>query len=305
MTFSVKGTYPVALASLRTPYIQRRSPNSGLYLANMKGYMMSEYLLQVGKKGFDRLKFINDVFGEHSKNFLIRAGITEGKRVLEVGCGTGSMTTWLAKQVGMNGQVIAVDASEEQLEIARKAAEKSGFTNIEFIWSTIEALDLRSDFIDLAYSRLLLMHLRDPERVLVSINKYLKPGGVIACEEPHAGSLTTTPRNEHIERFNELFIQLGKLQGFDFNIGDKLYSILKSAGYSQLHAVFVQPVISMAEAIDFVLMAAAELSPVAVKSGMVSEKDVKKMLLDLQNSRSEEDSYYTFPRQAQIFGYKR
>ena len=70
------------------------------------------------------------------------------------------------------------------------------------------------------------MHLRDPERVLDEVNKYLKPGGVIACEEPHAGSLTTTPRNEHIERFNELFIQLGKLQGFDFNIGDKLYSIL-------------------------------------------------------------------------------
>ncbi len=264
---------------------------------------MGEYVLQVGEKGFDRLKFINDVFSEHSKNFLIRAGITQGKRVLEVGCGTGSMTTWLAKQVGMNGQVIAVDASEEQLEIARKAAEKSGFTNIEFIWSTIEALDLPDDFVDLAYSRLLLMHLMDPKRVLININKYLKPGGVIACEETHAGSVTTTPRNEHIERFNELFIQLGKLQGFDFNIGDRLYSILKSTGYSQLHAVFVQPVISMAEAMHFVLMAASEIAPVAVKSGIVGEEDVKQMLLDLQNSEPERDSYYTFPRQAQIFGY--
>ena len=48
------------------------------------------------------------------------------EKELEVGRGTGSMTTWLAEQVGVNGQVIAVDASEEQLEIARKAAEKSG-----------------------------------------------------------------------------------------------------------------------------------------------------------------------------------
>ena len=34
---------------------------------------MNEYVLSVGKKGFDRLKFLNDVFGEHSRNFLVRA----------------------------------------------------------------------------------------------------------------------------------------------------------------------------------------------------------------------------------------
>ncbi len=84
---------------------------------------MSEYVLQVGKKGFDRLKFINDVFGEHSRNFLIRAGLREGSRILEIGCGTGSMTTWLAKTVGKNGRVIAVDASEKQIEIARNLSK--------------------------------------------------------------------------------------------------------------------------------------------------------------------------------------
>ncbi len=271
---------------------------------SMKDYMMREYVLEVGKKGFDRLKFINDIFGEYSRNFLIRAGLEKGKRVLEVGCGTGSMTTWLGKQVGVNGRVVAVDASEEQLEIARKAAEKVGAANIEFICSTIEALDLPSDSIDLAYSRLLLMHLNDPKHVLINMKKYLKPGGVMACEEPHAGSLMTMPRNEHIERLNELFIQLGKLQGHDFNIGDNLYSILTSAGYSKLHAVFVQPVISMPEAIDFVLMAVAEVFPVALKAGMVTEKEANRILTDLQDSEFVRGSCYTFPRQAQIFGYK-
>jgi SAM-dependent methyltransferase len=204
----------------------------------------------------------------------------------------------------MNGQVIAIDASEKQLEIARKTAEISGVTNIEFICTTIETLDLQSDFIDLAYSRLLLMHLKDPERVLNNIKNYLKYGGIIACEEPHASSLITTPRHEQIEKFNELFIQLGKLQGLDFNIGDKLFSILKWAGYSDLQGCFIQPVISMSEAIDFVQMGATEIYPFAVKSGIVSEKNANKMLFDLQNSEYKIDSYYTFPRQAQIFGYK-
>ena len=265
---------------------------------------MSEYVLQVGSKGFDRLEFINDVFGEHSRNFLIRAGLGEGCRVLELGCGAGSMTTWLAGMVGRSGKVIAVDASGQQIEIAQKAVEKTGSANVEFICSTVEALDVSHYSIDLAYSRLLLMHIKDPKRVLSGLLQFLRPGGVIACEEPHASSLTTTPRNEHIEKLNDIFIKLGKLQGFDFNIGDKLLLLLKAAGYSDLHACFVQPVISMAEAAKFVLMSATEVAPFAVKYGMVSEIETRQMLHELENSEFEEDSYYTFPRQAQVFGYK-
>ena len=265
---------------------------------------MNEYVLQVGKKGFDRLKFINDVFGEHSRNFLIRTGLREGNRVLELGCGTGSMTTWLGNAVGKSGRVIAVDASEKQIEIARKAVKESGAANVEFVCLTVEALDVPSVSIDLVYSRFLLMHLKDPMYVLTSLQKYLRSGGVIACEEPHTRSLTTMPRNEHIEKLNDIFIELGRLQGFDFDVGDKLLPMLKAAGYSDLHACFIQPVISMAEATAFVLMSATELAPFSVKHGMVSEIETKQMLHELQISEFDEDSYYAFPRQAQVFGYK-
>ena len=86
---------------------------------------MNEYVLQVGEQGFDRLKFLNGIFGEHSRNFLIRAGLKAGASVLELGCGTGSMTAWLAGAVGEAGSVIAVDASKEQIEIAKRAVENS------------------------------------------------------------------------------------------------------------------------------------------------------------------------------------
>jgi SAM-dependent methyltransferase len=265
---------------------------------------MNDYILQVGGKGFDRLKFLNDVFGEHSRNFLLRAGLAEGMRVLEIGCGTGSMTIWLARQVGINGEVIAIDASKEQLEIARTAAEASGITNIQFLCSTIEALDFQSEVIDLAYCRFFLMHVKNPKQILHTIKRNLKPGGVIACEEPHADSLTTTPRHDQIEKFNTLFIQLGQLQGLDFNIGDTLFSILQCAGFADLHGCFIQPVISMAKALDFVIMGAEEMYPFAVKSGLVDEVEAHKMLLEIRNSECLGGSYYTFPRQAQMYGYK-
>lgn len=265
---------------------------------------MSDYVLQVGKKGFDRLNFVNEVFGEHSRSFLARAGLETGSRVLELGCGTGLMTTWLAKTTGESGKVIAVDASEEQIAIARKAVEKAGARNVEFICSTVEALDLPGDSIDLVYSRLLLMHLKSPMQTLKSVRKHLRPGGVIACEEPHSSSMATTPRNEHIHKLNEAFIELGKLQGLDFNIGDRLLPMLSSAGYSNLRACFIQPVISMAAAADFVRMSATEIAPFAVKSGMVSEAETQRVLRELASCKFDVGSYYTFPRQAQVFGYK-
>jgi uncharacterized protein YlaN (UPF0358 family) len=77
-----------------------------------------------------------------------------------------------------------------------------------------------------------------------------------------------------------------------------------SAGYSNIRACFIQPVISMAEAIDFVMMSASEIAPAAMKSGLVSEQDAKQMLTELQNLKYEHDANYTFPRQAQIYGYK-
>jgi len=265
---------------------------------------MCEYVLQVGKKGFNRLRFVNDVFGDYSRNFLIRAGLRDGYSVLELGCGTGSMTTWLAETVGEEGKVIAVDISENQVDIARRAVEGAGARNVEFICSTVEAFEVPNDSIDLIYSRLLLMHLKNPMQVVTRMRKFLRSGGVIACEEPHSSSLTTTPRNEHIERLNDLFIELGKLQGLDFNIGDKLLPMLRAAGYSNLRACFIQPVISMTEAADFVRMGAAEVAPFAVKYGMVSETETQRVLHELETCEFDEDSYYTFPRQAQVFGCK-
>jgi ubiquinone/menaquinone biosynthesis C-methylase UbiE len=262
---------------------------------------MGEYVLEVGKKGFDRLQFINSVFGEHSRDLLRRAGIGKGKRVLEIGCGTGSMTTWLGEQVGAEGRVVAVDASDKQLEIARRIAQETQSTNIEFVCSTVESLELPNDSFDMVYCRLLLMHLKDPSGTLVRMKKCLKPAGVIVCEEPHASSMVTSPRNEPIERLNGLFIRLGTLQGLDFDIGDKLLPLLEAAGYSDVHAYFVQPVIPMADAVDFVLMGAQEIAPVAVKVGLVTEEDAQRTLSELRNSASVPGAYYTFPRQAQVY----
>ena len=90
------------------------------------------YLLSVGTKGKERLDILNELFSETSHRLLLKAGLSKNQTILEIGCGTGEMTCWLAEQIGENGRVYAVDISAEQIDIAKKNAMKKNLHFINF-----------------------------------------------------------------------------------------------------------------------------------------------------------------------------
>ncbi|HEY4159587.1 MAG TPA: methyltransferase domain-containing protein, partial [Polyangiaceae bacterium] len=62
---------------------------------------------------------VSDLQLEGGKRLVERLGLQEGARVLDVGCGTGRLTHWLAERVGTNGAVIGIDPLEERIQLAR------------------------------------------------------------------------------------------------------------------------------------------------------------------------------------------
>lgn len=69
-----------------------------------------------------RLKRLYHLYAPSSQHFMLESGLARGKTVLEIGCGTGHMSIWLARQVGTSGRVIALDCSPAQLAVAKKNA---------------------------------------------------------------------------------------------------------------------------------------------------------------------------------------
>lgn len=95
--------------------------------------------------------------------------------VLELGCGTGSTAIIHAPHVR---HIRAVDISSKMLEIARERAAQADASNIIFEQSTLEALQVTDESIDIVLALSLLHLLEDRQTALAKIYRMLKPGGV-------------------------------------------------------------------------------------------------------------------------------
>ena len=266
---------------------------------------MDDYMMKVGADGAARLDLLDDILGPHSRRFLVDAGLHEGAAVLEVGCGTGNMTRFLAAKVGPLGRVVAVDASEAQLEVARARFTEAGHGHVTFVCARVETLDLPPRSFDLACSRLVLMHLRAPQQAVARMVDLLAPGGVLACEETSASSLMTVPRLPVFHAVNDVLLKVGAATGIDLDIGDRLYQMMVRAGLTPTVARFVQPMLPLHVAKALVLGGAREAMAGVVEAGLVSEEQARATLRELAELPEDDAAYYALPRHAQVAAARR
>jgi ubiquinone/menaquinone biosynthesis C-methylase UbiE len=102
------------------------------------------------------------------------------KKCLEIGCGTGKNTGWLAKHAGY---VTAVDLSEEMLS---KAREKHGSERVDFRQADINAAwNFSEGLYDLVTFSLVLEHIRNLDHIFAEVDRSLEPGGHVYIGELH------------------------------------------------------------------------------------------------------------------------
>lgn len=258
----------------------------------------NSYIIGVGKNDEDRLLLLNELFGRTSKDLLLKAGLKPGMHVLEVGCGTGNMTKWIAKQVGDNGHVTAVDISSEQLQIAEENCSESN--NITFIASSLFDLKKTKQF-DLIYSRFLIMHLQNPFKGLQHLTQLLKPNGVLVSEEATNSITACYPESPIFKKYREMVMALFKKNNIDYDIGEKLYSYFQKLKLRDINVNFVQPIYKQHQKKMMVLLM-NELKHRYVESGISTESEIQALINDLSYFISDDHFLVSFARTTQIFG---
>ena len=111
------------------------------------------------------------------------AGIGPGQRVLDLGSGVGDVSILLARMVGPTGDVVGIERDASSIAVAKVRLAEAGIRNVSF--TQTDASQIVSDKpFDAAVGRFILMFLPDPAAVLRSLAKLVRPGGVLAFQEP-------------------------------------------------------------------------------------------------------------------------
>ena len=105
-----------------------------------------------------------------------RAELEDGMTILDLGCGWGSLSGWLAERYPAS-QILAVSNSRTQ----RAHVEALGLPNVEVITADANVLDLRPRRFDRIMSVEMLEHMRNVDALLSRVGSWLEPGGALFC----------------------------------------------------------------------------------------------------------------------------
>jgi SAM-dependent methyltransferase len=143
----------------------------------------SQYVLGDTSQELERLIWQDRMFLRPITERLLRlAGIQEGMRVLDLGCGVGSVSFLAADLVGPSGYVLGIDQSSKAIAMAKSRAQENEYHHVDFLQCTVEDF-LSIESFDVAVGRYVLIFQPDPAAFIRSVCDRVRPGGVIAFHE--------------------------------------------------------------------------------------------------------------------------
>ena len=156
-----------------------------------------------------------------------------GMRILDFGCGPGTMTVGLARAVEP-GEVHGIDIEESQVDLARSAAGAGGHSNVHFHVGDVTDLPFEDNFFDVAHCHAVLMHVPDTAKTLAEVKRVLKPGGVISSREVIVGSCFLEPGHEDTVEAWGTFGRLLAGNGGHPQMGKELKQAFLDAGFTDI-----------------------------------------------------------------------
>jgi SAM-dependent methyltransferase len=247
------------------------------------------YILDGGDEDLRRLLGVAEATRELARSGFRRAGLQEGWRAIDCGCGPIGGLAVMAEMVGPAGRVVGVDFSEPAVQRARSVVAALELGNVELFAGDIHDLEAAAvgGPFDLAYTRFFLMHQPDPVRTLSQIARLLRPGGwVVAQEGLRSPPPRSHPQLDALGAFWDLAYQvLERAGGVPHGTVDGLAGSARAAGLEVVEAggsfTTVDPELGF-ELHAATLLAARER---AVASGIATGQQIDDLVRDIRAAK--------------------
>ncbi len=158
--------------------------------------------------------------------------LASGMRVLDCGCGPGSITIDLARLVAP-GSVIGIDQEATQFTVAVQQASDERLT-VSFKQASVYDLPFESGSFDAVFAHGLISHLSEPMRALSEIRRVLKPGAFVGLRDADWSGALTYPPDPVIEAGVAYLRQIVRTNGGNPDIGRRLGSMLRDGGFGNV-----------------------------------------------------------------------
>jgi SAM-dependent methyltransferase len=193
-----------------------------------------DYLLSSGVTEMQRLRLQAQVWEPAATEFLATLNINPGSRVLDLGCGAMGILGPLSRLVREGGMVIGLDSDATQLAAARSFVEEAKLRNVSIVKGDAFSTGLAAGSFDLAHVRFLFAPVGRDADLLTEMLRLVRPGGIIAIQEPDASCWNMAPPNPSWSALKAAILAAFRAGGGDFDAGCRTFGMLQAAGLRQV-----------------------------------------------------------------------
>jgi SAM-dependent methyltransferase len=188
---------------------------------------MPKYVLGHHLKGEGaRLELMSELLDPLHRRYIDALGILRpGARTLEVGCGNGSISAWLAERVSPGGTAVAVDLDLSLIQVRMR--------NLESRQADILAGPVERGAFDLVTARAVLHHVADPKTAIANMIASLRAGGALLLIEPDFLPVSVAEPRE-VRAFWDGWLAWSRERGINYQIGRTLAPRLASLGLTNI-----------------------------------------------------------------------
>lgn len=223
----------------------------------------------------ERLALQSRVYDTFTQAALRATGLRRGLHVADLGCGAGDVSLSAGALVGPSGTVVGVDRSAAAVSTATARAAGRGLPNVRFEVGELDAWSPATR-PDAVVGRFVLMHQRDPLRLLRQARRQVRPGGVVLFIESDIAACVAGQHSRPHSAIYDGVVTFWKdvlgSAGVHLDMAMRLPSLLVAAG-------FATPAVewstfesggAASQMVPFAVESARSMLPVAARAGIAA-----------------------------------
>ena len=235
---------------------------------------------------------------EEAAAFLLPQ-LEPGVRLLDVGCGPGSITAGLGRHL-VQGSVVGIEVASDVLRSAQELMQEQGVENVTLAEASVYGLPFVDGAFDAAYAHQVLQHLTRPVDALRERRRVVRPGGLVGVRDSDYGTMVSWPKSPSIARFLELYHAVAERAGGDADAGRRIPAWMGEAGFADATITTSTWAFSDREGIQNWGLSWAErtlrsaFAEQAVELGLASREELESISAGWRAWAEEPDAFFTF-----------